>query len=126
VISGLGVVLCFVGLGIGVVPMRASPAASVTGHVGVVLQWLVPAVLSVVAGAVLLGRARAIVGVAAAVVFGWVVMFHPVSDLIPDDDVPGFETVISLEERSARGEPFKRMDGHWYQVKPWVARALFF
>ena len=118
--------LCLAGLAVGVVPMRPSPAASVAGHLGVVLLWLVPAVLSVVAGAVLLGRAGAVVGVVAVAVFGWVVVFHPVSDLIPDREVPNFETVVSLEERTARGEPFRRMDGHWYQVKPWVSRVLFF
>ena len=106
--------------------MRPSPAASVAGHIGVVALWLVPAGLSVVAGAVLLGRARVLVGVVAAAVFGWVVVLHPVSDLIPDSEVPKFETVVSLQERAARGEPFRRMDGHWYQVKPWVSRVLYF
>jgi hypothetical protein len=118
--------LCLAGLGVGLVPMRPSPAASVASHIGVLLAWLAPAVCSVVAGAALIGRAGALVGVAAVAVFGWVVVFHPVSDLIPDNEVPRFETVISLEERAVRGEPFRRMDGHWYQVKPWVARVLFF
>ena len=121
-----GLVLSVVGLAFALIPMRPSPAASVGGHVGVLLLTLAPATLAVTVGGLLLGRAGAISLPVAAIVLGWVILFHPVSDLIPDDEVPAFERVYSLQERAARGEPFRRMDGHWYQVKPWIARILFF
>jgi hypothetical protein len=122
----LGYVVTVGGLAIAMLGMRPSPAASVSGHVTVLLLALVPATGAVSIGGLRVGRGRAILTTIAAVVFLGVAVFHPVSDRIPDEDVPKFETVISLEERSARGEPFRRMDGHWYQVKPWIARALFF
>ena len=106
--------------------LRPSPAASVSGHVTALLMALVPAVVAVMIGVLLIGRGRAILATITALVFLCVALFHPVSDRIADEDVPKFEAVASLEERSARGEPFRRMDGHWYQVKPWIARALFF
>jgi hypothetical protein len=121
-----GAIIGLFGLGVALLAMRPSPAASVTGHVGVLLLALLPAALAVAIGSILLGRAGAIVVLIAAPVFAWVVLFHPVSDQIPDEDVPKFEEVYSLEERAARGEPFRRMQGHWYQVKPWVSRVLFY
>jgi hypothetical protein len=122
----LGYVVAVGGLVIAMLGMRRSPAASVGGHVTVLLMALVPAAVAVTLGVLLLGRGRAILATIAAIVFLSVAVFHPVSDRIPDDAVTKFETVASLEERAARGEPFRRMDGHWYQVKPWIARALFF
>ena len=122
----LGCVVAIGGLAIAMLGMCPSPAASVSGHVTVLLLALVPAAVAVTIGVLLLGRGRAILATIAAVVFVCVAVFHPVSDRIPDDDVPRFEAVASLEERAARGEPFRRMEGHWYQVKPWIARALFF
>ena len=114
------------GLAIALLAMRPSPAASVSGHTGIVLLALIPAALAVTISKVLLGRAGTILALIAVPVFAGVVLFHPVSDPIPDQDVPTFETVHTLQERAAHGEPFRYMQGHWYQVKPWVARLLFF
>ena len=114
------------GLGLALLPMKPSVEASVAGHVSVLLRAIVPAVFVVILGAFLLARARAGVLVIAAVIIGTVVIFHPVSDRIPDAEVPAFEQVYSLAERAARGEPFRQLDGHWYQVKPWIARVGFF
>jgi hypothetical protein len=119
-IAGVG------GIVIAMLAMRPSPAASVNGHAGVVLMTLVPAVVAVTIGKVLLGRAGTILATIAALLFVCVGLFHPVSDPIPDEDVPTFETVYTLRERAAQGEPFRQMQGHWYQVKPWIVRVLFF
>jgi len=122
-----GYVVSIGGMALALLALRPSPAASVSGHVTVLLFALVPAVVAVAIGLVLLGNgSRVALGTIAAVVLLCVAVFHPVSDRIPDESVPAFETVVSLEQRAAHGEPFRRMDGHWYQVKPWIARALFF
>ena len=122
----LGYVVALSGLAIAMLAMRPSPAASVSRHVTVLLLLLAPAAVAMTIGVVLIGKGRAVLATIAAVVFLGVAVFHPVSDRIPDEDVPKFETVASLDERASQGEPFRRMDGHWYQVKPWIARALFF
>jgi len=119
-IAGVG------GIVIATLAMRPSPDASVSGHASRVLVILLPAILGVTIARILLSRAGTILAVVAAFVFAGVVLFHPVSDPIPDEDVPKFETVYRLQERAAQGEPFRQMDGHWYQVKPWIARLLFF
>jgi hypothetical protein len=119
-IAGVG------GLVIASLAMRPSPAASVSGHASRVLLILVPAILAVTVARILLGRAGTGLVIVAAFVFAGVVLFHPVSDRIADEDVAKFETVYSLQERAAQGEPFRQMQGHWYQVKPWIARLLFF
>ena len=121
-----GCIATVTGLAIAMLPMRASPAASVSGHGTVLLLALIPAAAVVTIGILLLDTGRVIVATIAAALFVCVAVLHPVSDRIPDEDVANFETVISLDQRSARGEPFRHMDGHWYQVKPWIARALFF
>ena len=119
-IAGVG------GIMIALLAMRPSPAASVSGHGRVLLLTLVPAAALVSIAKVLLGRAGTILAMVAALPFVCVVLFHPVSDRIPDEDVPTFETVHTLQERAAQGEPFRQMRGHWYQVRPWIARLLFF
>jgi hypothetical protein len=122
----LGWIVGIGGLIIATLAMRPSPAASVSGHARLLLLTLVPAAVAVTIGKVLIGRAGTILAMVAALLFVWVVLFHPVSDRIPDENVPAFETVSTLQERAAQGEPFRRMQGHWYQVKPWIARQLFF
>jgi hypothetical protein len=119
-IAGIG------GIIIATFAMRPSPAASVSGHARVLLLTLVPATVAVTIGKALLGRTGTILATVAALLFVWVVLFHPVSDRIPDDDIKTFETVYTLQQRAAQGEPFRQMQGHWYQVKPWIARLLFF
>jgi hypothetical protein len=119
-IAGVG------GLVIAALAMRPSPAASVSGHATLLMLKLIPAILGVTVARILLGRAGTVLVIVAAFVFAGVVLFHPVSDRIPDQDVATFETVYTLQERAAQGEPFRQMQGHWYQVKPWIARLLFF
>jgi hypothetical protein len=53
-------------------------------------------------------------------------MSTPVCTRIPKADVRAFETVKTLEERAASGEPFRKKKGHWYQCKSRLARAMFF
>ena len=114
------------GLVIATLAMRPSPAASVSEHAKLLLLILVPAILAVAVARILLGRGGTVLVIVAAFVFAGVVLFHPVSDQITDEDVAKFETVYTLQERAAQGEPFRHMQGHWYQVKPWIARLLFF
>ncbi len=52
-------------------------------------------------------------------------VLSPVCVPIYDADEPSFETVRSLEERAARGEPFEQKEGKWYQCKSRLARAFF-
>jgi hypothetical protein len=52
-------------------------------------------------------------------------LLSPVCVLIPDAELPAFETVRSLQERAAQGEPFENKQGHWYQCKSRLARAFF-
>jgi hypothetical protein len=54
-----------------------------------------------------------------------VYVMWPVCVPIPDSEVPNFETVRSLEERAAQGEPFEKKGAHWYQCKARLARAFF-
>ena len=51
-------------------------------------------------------------------------LFWPVCE--PILDVEAFETVRSLEERAASGEPFEKKDGRWYVCKPRLVRAFTF
>ena len=51
-------------------------------------------------------------------------MFMPVCEPIPDRRP--FESVMSLEQRKARGEPFEKKNGRWHVCKSRLARAFFF
>ena len=44
---------------------------------------------------------------------------------VPLPDEASFETVRSLEERAASGEPFAKRGGRWHQCKSRLARAFF-
>ena len=69
---------------------------------------------------------RRIVLVAASLMYFAVYLLHPVCDEIPEAVKGNFETVRTLEERARQGEPFRRLDGRWYQCKSWLARQSFF
>jgi hypothetical protein len=58
-----------------------------------------------------------------ALLFGSLLM--PVCVPIPKSSVASFESVVSLEERAASGEGFKKKNGRWYQCKSRLARAFF-
>jgi hypothetical protein len=64
--------------------------------------------------------------VAAAIVLGVIWLSTPLCVPILDAELPAFETVLSLKERAARGEPFEKKDGHWYQCKSRLVRLFFF
>ena len=53
-------------------------------------------------------------------------LIHPVCVPITSSELPAFESVRSLEERAAAGEPFCRLDGSWYQCKSYISRVWFF
>jgi hypothetical protein len=121
----LGVVCSLVGLVAVQLPMYPSPEASVDNHLWRLMALWLPALGTLGLGATLIGGGRWILLGLAAPVLGWVLLWHPVSDRIADRDVPAFETQLTLTERAARGASFRKMDGHWYQVKPWIARHFF-
>jgi hypothetical protein len=91
----------------------------------VVAAWWAPSVGLFVAS--LMGAPRrALTEAVAAIMFFAVFLKPPVCDPIPAERVPDFETMVSLEVRAQRGEPFCRIDGRWSQSKSWLARQLFF
>ena len=101
-----------------------SPPGRDAAHV---ITFWVPGLLLIAMGSVLyrtLLRPRTAVVLAIALTGIW--LMHPVCDPIHDADVPRFETVIPLEQRARQGEPFRKMDGHWYQCKSWISRQFFF
>lgn len=68
-----------------------------------------------------------------AVVFGvafvgvvYFVVFFPVCKPIPRAQLPAFESVSSLEERAASGEPFRKVNGRWSVCMSPLARAFRF
>jgi hypothetical protein len=72
---------------------------------------------------------RLVLGVAFGVAFVGVVyfaLFFPVCEPIPRSELPVFESVSSLEERAASGEPFRKVNGRWNVCKSRLARAFFF
>ena len=107
--------------------VRPSPALSLAHHWEVFGKYAALAAL-LLSGASLLvdGRHRIAASSASVVVLLLAALAHPVCVLIPEDDRPAFETVIPLQERAARGEPFCRFGGEWYQCKSFISRALFF
>jgi len=125
----IAVVLLVAGIVGLLAPMRPAVSMSVGEHGRVLaVQWI-PSMIALLAGSALLWSRRRIVvmfwmGALAMAAFVW--LRRPVCDAIPDSDVPAFETVIPLEERARRGEPFCKLDGHWYQCKSWIAREFFF
>jgi hypothetical protein len=53
-------------------------------------------------------------------------LLHPVCVPISEQERPTFESVRTLEQRAAEGEPFCRLEGRWYQCKSYISRSLFF
>ncbi|HEV2115202.1 MAG TPA: hypothetical protein VGR48_04190 [Terriglobales bacterium] len=101
-----------------------SPPGQDAAHV---ISFWIPGLLLVALGVFLnrtLMRLRTAVVLAATLAAIW--LMHPVCDPIADADVPRFETVIPLEQRAQQGEPFRKLEGHWYQCKSWISRQFFF
>jgi hypothetical protein len=85
------------------------------------------AALLLVGASLLVGRPyRMVVCVVSVLMLSLAALTHPVCVLIPEADRPAFETVIPLEKRAARGEPFRRIEGEWYQCKSFISREFFF
>jgi hypothetical protein len=92
-----------------------------------VMMFWVPGLILIAVGAVLdrpLVRLRTVLILAIALAGIW--LMHPVCDPIADAEVPRFETIIPLEQRAKQGEPFRKLEGHWYQCKSWISRQFFF
>jgi hypothetical protein len=66
---------------------------------------------------------QVLVGVLLCLALSLVYLLWPVCVPLPDE--ASFETVRSLEERAAGGEPFAKKDGRWHQCKSRLARAFF-
>jgi hypothetical protein len=120
----LSVLLLAAALVLAVMPLRASADASVANHGWAFLRWwLVSAAFLLTAVAI---QRRMAAVILAFVVYSAVWLAHPVCDPISVAQVPQLETVLSLEEPAQRGEPFRKLNGGWYQCKSWLARQLFF
>lgn len=122
-----GILLVLVGIVVLVFPLGSS-TDSPPGHDGAhVIAFWIPGLLLIALGTVLertLLRLRTLVILAGALAAIW--LMHPVCDPIADADVPRFETAITLEQRARQGEPFRKLEGHWYQCKSWISRQFFF
>jgi hypothetical protein len=123
---GLGAAVLLVAAAMLGAALRPSPLLSLERH------WLVfgayassAAVLTIIASSLLGKRSRAAVLGSASLLIALAALAHPVCVRIPADEVPAFESVVPLEVRAARGEPFCKLGGEWYQCKSFIARALY-
>jgi len=107
--------------------VRPSPALSLDRHWQVFGKYATLAALVLVGVSLLVPRRyRIAVTLGSVSVLSLAALAHPVCVLIPEADRPAFETIIPLQERAARGEPFCRLGGQWYQCKSFISRAFFF
>jgi hypothetical protein len=107
--------------------VRPSPTLSLDHHWQVFGKYVAIAALLLTGASLLVGRKfRIAASLASVVVLSLAALAHPVCVLIPEADRPAFETVIPLQERAARGEPFCQLGGEWYQCKSFLSRAFFF
>lgn len=117
-VTAAAILLVLVGTVLIVLPLGSntdSPPGRDAAHV---MTFWVPGLLLIAIASVLyrgLLRPRTAVVLALALTGVW--LMHPVCDPIVDADLPRFETVITLEQRARQGEPFRKLDGHWYQCK---------
>jgi hypothetical protein len=107
--------------------VQPKPALSLDHHWQVFGKYTGLAVLLLVGASLLVNRRyRIAVSFAAVLILSLAALAHPVCVLIPEADRPAFETVIPLQERAARGEPFSKLGGEWYHCKSFISRAFFF
>lgn len=107
--------------------VRPSSALSLDRHWPVFGKYAALAALLLVGASLLVGgRYRIVAGSVSVLMLSMAALAHPVCVLIPEADRPAFETVIPLEARAARGEPFCRIGGEWYQCKSFISREFFF
>src|SRR5437762_12794803 len=97
------VVLVAVGLALALVPLRATPQASVQDHSWWVWRWWLPSIALLAPGVMRKWPGRRIVLVAASLMYFAVYLLHPVCDEIPEAVKGNFETVRTLEERARQG-----------------------
>jgi hypothetical protein len=62
----------------------------------------------------------------AGVALVYFVVVHPECKPIPLSHLSAFESISSLEERAARGEPFEKRNGRWQVCKSPLAWAFTF
>lgn len=110
-----------------VAALRPTPLMNLEVHWMVFGVFAACAAILMVAGSWLVGRPfRLVTGICSGLVVGVATLAHPICVLIPDPERPSFETVVPLSVRAARGEPFCKLHGQWYQCKSFISRALFF
>jgi hypothetical protein len=126
-LRAIGLALFLLAVALLFAAVRPSPDLSLDRHWQVFGKSAALAALLLVAASLLVGRGyRIAVSSASVLILSLAALAHPVCVLIPEADRPTFETVISLQERAARGEPFCRFEGEWYQCKSFISRTFFF
>ena len=108
------------------VPLRPSPEASVQNHNFWLLKWWLPSIAPLSIAIVRKWPGRGPVLITAVLLYFAVFLARPVCDEIPLSIQSNFETSQTLERRAQLGEPFRRLDGRWYQCKSWLSRQFFF
>jgi hypothetical protein len=110
-----------------VVSIRPTASSSLNHHWHVFGAYAACAALLMLAASMLVGRRHRIaVALTSTLAIAVATLAHPVCVLIPEADRPSFESIIPLQERAARGEPFCKLGGQWYQCKSFVSRTFFF
>jgi hypothetical protein len=126
-LTAAGLALFILAVALLFIAVRPSSALSLDRHWQVFGKYAALAALLLMGASLLVGRRyRIVVCVASVLMLSIAALKHPVCVLIPEADRPAFETVIPLEERAARGEPFCRIGGEWYQCKSFISREFFF
>ena len=106
---------------------RPVPYSDLERHWLVLAAHATGAAVLLLCGWLLAGQGlRRLIVVSAPLLAFAAVLAHPVCVPIPEDQRPAFEAVVALEVRAARGEPFCKLGGKWYQCKSFVSRALYF
>lgn len=126
-LNAVGFALFITAVALLFIAVRPSAAFSLDRHWQVFGKYAALATPLLMGASLLVGRRyRIAVSLGSVLILSLVALVHPVCVLIPDADRPAFETVIPLQERAARGEPFCKLDGEWYQCKSFISRAFFF
>jgi hypothetical protein len=107
--------------------VQPNPALTLNHHWQTFGKYAALASLLFVSASLLVGKPyRIAVFLVSLLILFLAALAHPVCVLIPEADRPAFETVVPLQERAKRGEPFCRFEGEWYQCKSFISRAFFF
>jgi hypothetical protein len=110
-----------------VVSIRPTASSSLDHHWQLFAVYAACSALLMLAALMLVGRRHRIaVAIISALAITLATLAHPVCVLIPEADRPSFESVMPLQERASRGEPFCKLGEQWYQCKSFISRAFFF